>query len=266
MISLEGLNLGRSLMPNGPKWVELLSPEAGLRLLVMAKGSIFSREVKIGISLLTGEPHRQLMPLFEGEGCDYFELNTKYEARELKDLRHADPDAYVRRAFDKVRQEIETALKASNVPLLVKLARDLPWLTVEGFLGQLASEFRSSRVGFILANTKQYPMPPDPQDPRHSNIPGIKRGFFLAPICGEYLFPETLDLIWRARPMAHDTPLIASGGAIDLYHIVALLANGAKAVQICTALCFYPYSRRYVMLREDLRNYLERANEEDRRR
>lgn len=193
---------------------------------------------KIGLSVLSEEPYDRIADSVSG--FHFVELNTKCSAR------LADPT----RSHAEYQKEAHTNLLAAvrnfsdafdEVPQLVKLTRELPWLTAcaewTAFLELLLHlKAEGRQIGIILANTRRSRVAPSRVEPkRGQELPGELSGGVIA---GGVLFLETYDLLRELRlPDARidQFPVVATGGILGLDELVDAVYARAVGVQMCSA-------------------------------
>ena len=211
---------------DGPATLELLHPAATYSLTCSAQRLL--PKTKIGLSVLQGEDYKALAKTLRSENYSYVELNLKYSFRDVQ-------LPLLRDFLNDLKRDIELFLKAfGSLPVLIKLPREATALLSLADFQQIFSLISKAQGGIIIANSLKTVVPPS-----RSSLPTLselKDGV----IVGEHLFLNTYNAIralTKNKQAGHTIPpIVASGGVVDIGGVLDVLAVGASAIQLCTAL------------------------------
>lgn len=212
---------------DGPATLELLDVAATFSLTRIAKGLL--PDTKLGLSVLQGEDYQAVAGDLLSENYDYVELNLKYSLRGIALPR-------LQQVMDELKMDIDTFIEAfAPLPKFVKVPRELTALLSLADFGPILSMLAASNVGVIVANSLRTRVPPS-RAGSDRDLSELINGV----IVGEHLYLDTYSTV-RALALARQAgasvpPLVASGGVVDVGGVVDLVAAGASAVQLCSAL------------------------------
>lgn len=211
---------------DGPATLELLDCAATYSLTCSAQRLLPS--TKIGLSVLQGESYETIARILRPENYSYVELNLKYSLREVQ-------LATLQDFLNDLKRDIELFLEAfGSLPVLIKLPREATALLSLADFQEVFSVISQAQGAVIIANSLKTVVPPS-----RSSLPTLselKDGV----IVGEHLFLNTYNAIralTKNKQAGHTIPpIVASGGVVDIGGVMDVLAAGASAVQLCTAL------------------------------
>lgn len=230
--NLERIGIPCAVYSYGPYELELLDLSRTLELVRFVRS--LDQTIILGSSILHIENFETLLPAIEDMGVDYFEINFKYFARLQNNSYFDEPHSAIDDSVDKFGKVIQQVITHTNLPVLIKLPRDAPWLFTKNFLEKLNNMASGQKIGLIIANSHRFFIPPNP-DRVTQNIYSVDSKQMFGALSGTILLPETLTLI-RQIAMHCNLPIIASGGITNGYHVLVAAFLGASAVQVCTAL------------------------------
>lgn len=230
---------------DGPKKLELWDTPTCTQHLQMAKQLLPG--AKVGLSVGEGENYTEIAESFDLHQVDFVELNWKYSFRNVD---------FAKRASEVLSDLAEFMKAFVLLPVFVKIPAELlPFLTREELV-PIFTLICENDGAVIVANTKKAVVPPSRQ-PDKINL--RTRGV----VCGEQLFLDSFNgvrTLDRLRKEGARIPMIiATGGITDIGAVVDLLAAGAEAVQLCSAL---DYRKASVIdiFRRQLRHLIAKAN------
>ncbi len=211
---------------NGPATLELLDAAATHSLTCCARELL--PESKVGLSVLQGEDYKGLAATLPPQNYAYVELNLKYSLRQLQ-------VAELKTVCTDLQSDIKLFLEAfGSLPTFVKLPREATALLGLYDFQQIFSTIAEAKGGLIVANSRKAVVPPS-----RSSLPTLAE-LTQGVIVGEHLFLDTYNAI---RCLTKDNeaettipPIVASGGIVDIGGALDILAVGASAVQLCSAL------------------------------
>lgn len=204
---------------DGPKTFEFLNLEETINILNFAVEAC-AKSV-IGVSISSGENYKEIFRTVEIHGARYIELCYRYVGRKYSNSFNDDPSEFMINTFEYIYNDLKKAISHTSLPILIKLARDIPWITSRTYMHQLLS-IAPSRLGFVLADTTKYTI--YQQDKSFSGA-----------VTGSILLPETTNII--SKNAAHGiTPIIASGGIMNAQDAFNIIKDGAVSVQLCSTL------------------------------
>ncbi len=182
----------------------------------------------LGLSILQDEDYADVAEVLDLSQYGYVELNWKYTFRGVS-LEALGPE------LDALHQDLCEFLCAfQSLPVIVKLPREAIKLIELNAFDKILATLVEHDAALIVANSRRTRVPP-------SRVPGrtpieLRDGV----IVGEELFLETfhtLRLLSNREKDDKPVPqLIASGGIVDTGGIIDVIAAGANAVQLCTAM------------------------------
>jgi dihydroorotate dehydrogenase len=227
--TLDEYGMPASYFANGDKSLELLDLATTTELLVYAKKTCPTS--KIGVSLTAGEDYSLIIPQVEACGVDFIELCYKYTPRSFRKVLDFDPSTFMPQTYAFVKADVERAVSLSRLPILIKLPRDLPWISSACYMSEL-QQLAPEQLGFVLIDTQKY----------HFYLDQKSQGRTLSKVaheegvlCGSSLFPETLSVIHRNYE--HGLRSIwATGGISDANDAVHVMEHGASTVLLCSVL------------------------------
>jgi dihydroorotate dehydrogenase len=215
-----------ALFTDGPKTLELLDIPSTYKLTETAKNTL--PETAIGLSVLQGEDYQNIAASLQLSSYAYVELNLKYSFRAIG---VGELNDHIKRFSDDVDNFCDVFRKQ---PKIIKFSREATQLIRLGALSELLARIDDAKGAILIANSLRIRVPPSRTSPK--TLEELQRGV----VIGEHLFLDTYDLIrlLSARRSEGEKvpPIIASGGIIDIGGVVDILAAGAVAVQLCTAL------------------------------
>ena len=213
---------------DGPKTVELWNSATALFKSKQAR-KLLPQSTKLGLSVLYGENYAQLRRDLDLNIIDYVELNWKYTFRDRS-----------LETFGGFLTQDETDLALflgafDDKPCIVKLPSEVAQYVATDSLRSILRLLHSKEAVLLTANTGKLCVPPsrlrsDEPLPLDSGV-----------VFGEYLLLQTFTAIRKldrekrinSQPVP---PIIATGGIVDVGAVVDVLAAGADAVQLCSAL------------------------------
>jgi hypothetical protein len=211
---------------DGPKPLEFWNVVTTRKMSRLAQKML--PETLLGLSVLYGENYGALQRKLDVSLYSYVELNWKYTFRRVEP--HKLPAALAA-----IRNDLSQFLDAfRDWPRFVKVPAEI----IDLFAGDLFYEIRqtiqSEGGGLLVANTKKIRVPPSRVG---AKVPSeLARGV----VFGDYLFLATFNLIRQLGELKdageHIPPIVATGGVTDIGAVVDVMAAGASAVQLCTAL------------------------------
>lgn len=210
---------------DGPKTFEFWDLATTLEMSRIARREFDERTV-LGLSVLQGEDYSDLIKVLDLSLFGYVELNWKYTFRNVPSDRLAD-------AAQEIISDLSQFLRVfTSLPVLVKLSRESLTHINLPFFPQMLSTVLQSGSGIIVANSLRARVPP-------SRLTKNSRELATGVIMGEHLFLDTYNAIrdLSTTPALQPTPpIVASGGIMDLGCTIDVMAAGADAVQLCSAL------------------------------
>ncbi|MCC6545314.1 MAG: hypothetical protein IT392_12590 [Nitrospirae bacterium] len=230
---------------DGPKRFELWDTPSCFKNIQTARRLL--PDTKLGLSVAEGESYDEIAKSFDLSLVDYVELNWKYTFRNVDFIKRTEA----------MLNDLEMFFKAFNSHLLiVKIPYELmPYLEREE-LRKIYELLYNRKATLLLLNTKKCIVPPSRQeDNKKFRDHGV--------IFGDHLFLDTFNVLMRLttlRQRGWTMPrLLATGGITDIGAVVDVMAAGAEAVQLCSAL---DYRRIFVLeiLRRQLRQLIKEAD------
>ena len=213
---------------DGPQTRELILPAVAHGLTRMAKELL--PDTALGLSVLQGEEkdYKEVAAVLDLSLYSYVELNFKYSFRSVS---LPDLPSFLGMIGENLHQFIQIF---RSLPVLVKLSREATALLRLADLRGLLRRISDSGAGIIIANSMKLRVPPS-RTPS-TRLSELSRGV----VVGEYLLFDTYNSIaMLTHPSTAEDrlpPIVASGGVVDIGGVVDVLAAGACAVQLCTAL------------------------------
>ncbi len=214
---------------DGPRTLELLDVPTTNRLVQDAQRLL--PNTKIGLSILFGEDYAALARALPTEKCSFVELNLKYEFRNVT-------LGKLEKTMDLVVENIGRFFESfSTLPKVVKLPRELALALSLVDLTPFCRFVAQHGGAVIVANSKKVIVPPSrSSENKINNVSELDSGV----VVGEYLLLDTYEAIRTLSRQCHregfELPIVASGGILDVGATVDVMAAGAVAVQLCTAL------------------------------
>lgn len=216
---LKQLTQTGTYLVDGPRAFELLDLEETINILDFSVEAC-AKSI-IGVSILAGEDYEKIFKVVEIHRARYIELCYRYIARKHSIILDIDPPQFMKITFEYVYNDLKKALSYTSLPILIKLARDIPWITSNLYMHQLLG-LAPNKLGFILADTTK-------------NIVYQQDKSFNGAITGSILLPETTNII-NKNATCGITPIIASGGIMNAQDAFNIFRNGAMSVQLCSTL------------------------------
>lgn len=214
---------------DGLKIKELLDIPTTYTLTQTAKKLL--PDTVIGLSVMQGEPYGDIAThLNLADDYGYVELNLKYFFREIS------WDS-VNDRLDELISDVKLFFEAfGSRPTLIKISREMTPFMRMSAMDALLDEICGNTAAIIISNSLRIRVPPSSGPSSRPELAELNSGV----VVGEHLFLDTYDTIRslsRRRLEQKPVPaIIASGGIIDVGGVVDVLAAGASAVQLCSAL------------------------------
>lgn len=208
---------------DGPPTLELLDIAATLALTRAAKQLL--PDSALGLSVLQGEDYSDVARSLPLGDYAYVELNLKYTFRKIRLESLSD-------FLKTFLADLDSFLVAfSQLPILVKLSRETCHFAKLADFRAFFERLDSAHAGMVVANSLRIRVPP-------SRTPSETGELQSGVVVGEHLYLDTYDTIreFMLTPIARVLPTVASGGLDDVGGIVDMVAAGARAVQLCSAL------------------------------
>jgi len=206
---------------DGPKETELWGIGIAFDLLIEAKRIL--PKTKIGISVLQGEDYKEIKKSLD-DNYDFVELNLKYALR-----LYEDKEKKISLVINEIKSDIVDFCKTFlDYPKFIKFSRETYSFFSELLDSDILSIIHEKNVAVIIANSKKMDAPPSYV--RFINPEIITKGV----IVGDYLFPETYNIIKDFQKLNKDIEIIANGGIMSIGEIIDCITCGIKSFQICT--------------------------------
>ena len=212
---------------DGPRSLELWDLSTTSDLSRKAR-DILPPTTTLGLSVLQGadEDYESTANTLDMSLFGYVELNWKYTFRGL-----------AREAAATRSREVSTDLDRffsafGSRPCLVKLSREFLQYTDEPFFWDVLKVIADAGGAIIVANSLRIRVPP-------SRLAKATTELVNGVVVGEHLFLSTYNAVRTltlARSSHQVPPIVAAGGILDLGAAIDVMAAGANAVQLCSAL------------------------------
>lgn len=214
-------NIG--LYVDGPKETELWGIGLAYDLLKEAKAIL--PETKIGLSILQGENYGEIKESLTGL-YDFVELNLKYSLRLTEDHKKN-----LGKIISEIKSDITNFCETfEDCPKFIKVSREAYSFFTELFISDTLTIIQKYNTAVIIANSKKMDCPPSYG--RFIKPENLKNGV----IAGDYLFPETFNIIKEFKKLNQDIEIVANGGIMSIGEILDCMTFGIKSFQICTLL------------------------------
>jgi dihydroorotate dehydrogenase len=211
-----------AIYTDGPPTLELWDTVTTYEMTEIARKIL--PDSLLGLSILQGEDYAAIRQSLDLRNYGYVELNWKYAFRGISSA-----------ALETITRDVESFIEIfGTLPRIVKLSREAARYFELTEFRNILSILHTANTSLIVANSKRIRVPP-------SRVSGerpseLSKGV----VIGEYLLLETYDLIRSLTeliPQGVRVPtLIGSGGVIDIAGLIDVIAGGASAIQLCTAL------------------------------
>jgi len=214
-----------AIYTDGPKTLELWDLTTTSEMSRMAR-EVLGADCALGLSILQGEDYEDIASILNLELYQYVELNWKYSFRNLAQHQIEDRGREIVTDLSRFVQAFK------NLPKLVKLSRESLRFRDQAFFAEILATVAGAGAGIIVANSQKMRVPP-------SRLQANARELFKGVVVGEHLFLDTYNAIRELRPKTQASPplsIVASGGVMDLGSTIDVIAAGANAVQLCSAL------------------------------
>jgi dihydroorotate dehydrogenase len=234
------------LYADGPKETELWGVGIAYDLLIKAKEIL--PHTKIGISVLQGENYNEIKSsLFNT--YDFVELNLKYSLRLSEDKKKK-----ILTVINEIKNDItEFCETFKDYPKFIKVSREAYSFFTELFISDTLNIIKKYNAAVIIANSKKMDGPPSYVGFSKPDL--LKNGV----IVGDYLFPETYNIIKEFYKLDKEIEIVANGGIMSIGEIFDCIPFGIKAFQICT-LVHRKKIYAIEMLRKQLKSSIKKFN------
>jgi dihydroorotate dehydrogenase len=234
------------LYADGPKETELWG--IGIAFDLLKKARIILPDTKIGISILQGENY-DLIKKSLNNNYDFVELNLKYSLRLSEDKKKN-----LLKVIREIRSDITNFCATfKDYPKFIKVSREAYSFFTELFISETLNLIKANSVVVIIANSKKMDGPPSYVQFQKHDL--LQKGV----IVGDYLFPETYNIIKEFHHIAPNTEIVANGGIMSIGEVLDCMTFGIKSFQICTILHRQGlYSLE--MLRRQLKSSIKNSN------
>jgi dTMP kinase len=256
MQPLRGVNLTNSFYSNGEKELELLSVEKTNELLLYCKKNLPT--TKVGVSLSIIEDPSSLFQEWRKRNLepDYIEVSDKSIKKLIRHEKFRnDFSRFCDESHAMVIEAIKGMRQKTNLPIIVKLSRDMPWVLSWSHVNAIL--LGDPSIGLCLFDVPSYVMIPDPYKGfKYSMADGIQIGHYSGTINGEHNFLPTYSMMVELLSIGYFSTVV-TGGMMNGNHVISTIAAGAKAVQLCSALVvhgFSHYKRIYDRLVREVQN------------
>jgi dihydroorotate dehydrogenase len=230
-------NIG--LYVDGPKVTELWGIGLAHDLLNQAKTIL--PETKIGLSILQGENYGEIKESLV-DLYDFVELNLKYSLRLTEDHKKN-----LSKIIGEIKSDITNFCETfEDCPKFIKVSREAYSFFTELFISDTLTIIQKYNTAVIIANSKKMDCPPSYA--RFVKPEILKNGV----ITGDYLFPETYNIIKEFNKLNQEIEIVANGGIMSIGEILDCMTFGIKSFQICTLL-----DRKGIYVLEMLRRQLK---------